>query len=185
MNITRSYFLLELISKLHSHQSRCGETHIQKTVFFAHELLRIPVSFEFTLYKYGPYSFELSEELSVLRAYNYLKVIPQQYGVSIIPTDNINPMRTLANDANLYEPKLDFIAKRLGSKKVSELEKLSTVLYIKKRLGISQEDAIANKLNELKPHIDIFAARMAVEEFSQLEQEINNLYTNDISLEQV
>lgn len=39
----------------------CGETLVQKSVFFLKELFHVPVSAAFQLYYYGPFSFDLRE----------------------------------------------------------------------------------------------------------------------------
>jgi hypothetical protein len=68
----RDAILLELIDKLERRGSWCGETHIQKATFFLQEMLRVPMDFGFILYKHGPFSFELRDELTAMRADNYI-----------------------------------------------------------------------------------------------------------------
>src|ERR1035441_4963526 len=48
--------------------SWCGETHIQKATYFLQELLGVDLGFEFVLYRHGPFSFELRDELSSMQA---------------------------------------------------------------------------------------------------------------------
>ena len=66
--LQRAAVLLSLIEQLKDRGSWCGDTHIQKTTYFLQELLKVPLGFEFILYKHGPYSFDLEDEITALRA---------------------------------------------------------------------------------------------------------------------
>src|SRR5438874_1611684 len=66
--LQRAAVLASLIEELRAHESWCGETHIQKNVYVLEELLDVGLEFEFILYKHGPYSFDLADELLELRA---------------------------------------------------------------------------------------------------------------------
>ena len=41
--LPRSAILLTLVEELHAHGSWCGETHVQKCVYFAQELFKVPL----------------------------------------------------------------------------------------------------------------------------------------------
>jgi len=64
----RKGVLLDLIDRLNRGGSWCGETHIQKSVYFLQELLGVPLDFNTIFYKHGPYSFDLADELVSLIA---------------------------------------------------------------------------------------------------------------------
>ena len=54
-----------------------GETHLQKATYLACWLVDIPFDFDFILYKHGPFSFELRDELGSMRADRLLDREPQ------------------------------------------------------------------------------------------------------------
>lgn len=71
--LQRDAILLSLINEMKAKGSWCGETHIQKATYFLQELLGVPLNFEFILYKHGPYSFDLGDEVTAMRADSLLE----------------------------------------------------------------------------------------------------------------
>ena len=66
--LQQAAILVSLIEALEKKDSWCGETNVQKATYFLQELFGVPLGFKFILYKYGPYSFDLSEKLTYLCA---------------------------------------------------------------------------------------------------------------------
>ncbi len=66
--LQRAVVLLTMLDALKRRGSWCGETHLQKSVYFLVELCAVPLGYSFVLYRHGPYSFELSDEITALRA---------------------------------------------------------------------------------------------------------------------
>src|SRR5437588_13073246 len=64
--------IVSLIDALNKRGSWCGETHIQKASYFLSRLEKGTVPFGFILYKHGPFSFELRDELTAMRAKGFL-----------------------------------------------------------------------------------------------------------------
>src|SRR5688572_19502951 len=118
----RTALLGSLCDKLRDNGSWCGETHVQKSVFVLEDLLDVDLDFEFVLYKYGPFSFDLRDELVRLRGLGLVGLEPRYpYGPRLFSTDAMQERerrfpRTLAR----YENALDFVASRLGPKTVDE-----------------------------------------------------------------
>jgi uncharacterized protein YwgA len=69
----RDAVLLSLMNEMRAKGSWCGETHIQKSVYFLQELLEVPMNLEFILYKHGPYSFDLADAVTAMRADSLLE----------------------------------------------------------------------------------------------------------------
>jgi len=65
-----------LVEKLNKHGSWCGETHIQKAMYFLKELFPEIVDYSFMLYKYGPFSFELRDDIGIMVTEGILDVVP-------------------------------------------------------------------------------------------------------------
>ena len=162
--------LTRLIEGLCSKGDWCGETHVQKTAFFVQELLGVPLGFQFILYKHGPFSFDLRDELTALRADGLLELEPRTYGAQLVPTkqcgyiQGIYP-KTMAK----YQRSIEFIVEKLGGKGVVELERLATAFYVSNRLEEGKSDYIrANRVTKLKPHITTENARNAVREVDRI-----------------
>lgn len=167
MNDTqRKVVISALVDALQERGSWAGETHVQKNTYFLEELLEVPLGYEFILYKHGPFSFELRDELGGMTADSLLAVErrPYPYGPSLITTDVAASVeerfpKTIAK----YEPAITFVADRLGDKGVVELEQLSTALYVTRELGEgSSVNDRAKLLVGYKPHVSLDAAQAAV-----------------------
>ena len=148
--------------------SWCGETHIQKTVYFLQQLEKVPLDYDFVLYIHGPFSFDLRDELTAMRADGLiaLKINPIPYGPSLEVTEYGKEIisrfpKTVGN----HKESIEKITNILGDKGVAELERLATALYIIKKI---KQDSIdknpAEWIHELKPHISIEEAETAIEE---------------------
>src|SRR5260370_16571828 len=79
--------VLALTEKLRANRSWAGETHIQKAVYILNRILIVPIPFKFILYKHGPFSFDLRDEISWMRSLRFLEweVRSDFYGPSFSP----------------------------------------------------------------------------------------------------
>ena len=154
--IKKAALLTRLIEKLREKGSWCGETHIQKATYFLQDLMHVPLEYEFILYKHGPFSFDLRDELTSLRADELIRLDPQwPYGPRITPTDRSEYIQRICSKTLAkYDECIAFGAENLGNKGVADLERLATALFITQRLlKNASVDERAERLTELKPHI--------------------------------
>jgi uncharacterized protein YwgA len=166
--------LLSFIDLLREKGSWCGETHVQKGTYFLQELLQVPLEFEFIFYKHGPYSFDLNDEITSLRADLLLAVKSREpYGPTILFGENaLTFLERFPKTRERYRTQAEFVAKRLAKKDVKELERLATALFVtKNEISDVSIEARAAKINELKPHVPLNLAQEAVEEFDRLADE--------------
>lgn len=163
--------LCELVSKLRENGSWTGQTHIQKAAYLLKHLARVPLNYEFQLYQHGPYSFNLRDEVGLLRGGRVLAASPQEpYGLKFEVCD---PIRTGAEKK--FEREVDFVARALGKKKVVELEALSTALMVTLENASSDTQARMKRLLELKPHLKETLASEAIQELDALRHEASEL----------
>ncbi len=175
--LKRSAIVLSLIEHLRTKDNWCGETHIQKTTYFLQELLNVPLEFKFILYKHGPYSFDLSDELMAMRADMLIQLKSQQpYGPSIVPGPTSKQLKRLFPKTLLkYESKVCFIADQLANYGVADLERIATAFFIANESGISAPQQIAAKINEIKPHISTEQAADALKSKNEITAEAEKL----------
>ena len=166
-----------LIERMHEQGSWCGQTHVQKSVLFLQDVMNVPLEFEFVLYKHGPFSFELREEITSLRADEIVRLEPKwPYGPRISTTNrskyiqSINT-RTLA----MYDQRIEFVARKLGDKGVTELEALATALHVTRKTSDLSVCERAKQLSEIKPHISEAEASGAVMQVDQFIAEAQEL----------
>jgi len=167
MTVTLDYALIGLIvQQLKARGSWCGETHIQKTAYAAKEVLKVPLSTSFVLYKHGPYSFDLNGILTSMRADRLLSLVPKgQYG----PSFSIEPamsdvFRRFDAQIGPLKSKIQHVATAFAAKNVSDLEEIATAIYITKKMPQASAEVRASELNRVKPHINVQSALTAVAE---------------------
>jgi uncharacterized protein YwgA len=164
--LKKDALLSQLADQLRKKGSWCGETHIQKATYLLQELRAVPLEFEFILYKHGPFSFDLRDELTSMRADGFFELSERgQYGPSFVPTELSSELRrdypkTLAR----YGPDIEFVCGALGDKNVAELEKLATALYVYSQHGSDSQRDRAKILHSLKPHISLSDSLEAVKQ---------------------
>ncbi len=165
--------VLYTMRSLKAEGSWCGETHIQKTLYLCQEVGHVPSKFTFVLYKFGPFSFELSEHLQGLIADDLVQLLTRPpYGPTLAVSDD---PRSHANEfevAGSAATTIEFMAKKVGHKGVADLEKLATAVFVNRKCGTNTPiEKRAKTLHALKAHVPIDAARRAFVEADALEEE--------------
>ena len=161
---------LNLAQELRRSGSWCGETHLQKAMFFLEALGEAPLGYNFTLYKHGPYSFDFHDHLDELKT---LGLIALEYIPPYGPRYNVTErgewiIKDQQLEATPLQDAIKTTADCLGPKKVKELEKLGTALLIWKEDPAASLDVRSQRLSELKPHIDSAEAKKATQEFETI-----------------
>lgn len=170
----RQAVLLQLVNAMSEHGSWCGETHVQKAAYFLKELTAIPLELDFILYKHGPFSFDLRDELTAMQADGLLQMRIQQppYGPSLKPTNNGEElMRRWPVTLKRNHKRIEFVANRLGPLRVTELERLATALYVTKEDPGMDAETRAQRVIALKPHIFVMEARIAIDAIDDMIKE--------------
>ncbi|PTX16350.1 hypothetical protein SAMN04488598_10723 [Halanaerobium congolense] len=165
-----------LIRKMQNADSWTGETHIQKCTYFLEEFFNIELNYDFILYKHGPFSFDLRDELGALRADDFIVMEPRRpFGASFKPSKRADLLENKYNNLiREYDRELSFVVDRLANKSVKELEKVATALYVRNTEGITDNFKIAKKIVKLKPHVSLEDAQSAAEELSGYISEVDN-----------
>jgi hypothetical protein len=162
-----------LVSGVRSEGSWCGETHIQKATYLLEQLFDVELDFEFVLYKHGPFSFDLRDELTALRADEYLRLeaMPLPYGPRIdVGARAAFIQGRFPKTVAKHKRYIDFVASIVGGRGVEELEGLATALYVTDQFGRknARVKPRATILHEIKPHIDVKKAKAFVEEIDDV-----------------
>ena len=165
--LKKGAILATLVRSLRSVDSWCGETHIQKVVFFLQELTGVPLGFRFVLYHYGPFSFDLREDLIGLRAESFLGIeVYESYGPRYRLRARASLLRKgFPKTLERFNPEIDFVVAKLGGANAAKLERVATALYIRlNEPHIGSVKDRAHKLVQYKPHIQLEIAIRAVQE---------------------
>ena len=165
----RSALLTRLVQRLREAGSWGGETHVQKATFFLQDLMKVPLDFDFILYKHGPYSFDLHDEIAALRGDGLLTFeLHNRYSPHLQPTNLCAHIqdrfpKTLAR----YDSRITLVAETFGDKGVVQLELLGTALYVTLEYGPT-EPCRATRMTMLKPHIQPPQASKAIAEVDRI-----------------
>jgi uncharacterized protein YwgA len=164
-DLQRSAIVATLVKECRARNSFCGETMVQKSVFFLQELLGVPLEFDFALYIYGPFSFELQQHLWSMMADDMIVVRPMEYGSTFAPGEQIAYLeKHSATVIEKHRNAVDFVVKHLAGRGVKQLERLATALYFTTTTNEASVEGRAAMIREVKPHITADEARKAVEE---------------------
>jgi hypothetical protein len=162
--------ILALIEKLRENQSWAGETHLQKAVYVLNRVLGVPVPFDFILYKHGPFSFDLRDEIGWMRSSGFLEweVRSNYYGPSL-KAGQFGPIlrKQFPEQPTRHSSEIEFVAKRFAGKNVASLERLTTAIYVMLDERTPSEKR-ALHIHSLKSHISIPDAEAAVLEADAL-----------------
>jgi uncharacterized protein YwgA len=171
-SLAQEAILVGLARRLFDRGSWTGETHIQKSAYLARELLTIPFDFQFILYKHGPFSFELRDELDDMRVDGLLERVPQgpRYGPRFLVSERGHQfeerfLRTIER----YTDALDWITDQIKDRGVLELERLATALWVTRQPDSPDSpEQRARMLVKLKPHVSFDAAVSNVQEIDEM-----------------
>ncbi|HWP96136.1 MAG TPA: hypothetical protein VN426_04740 [Syntrophomonadaceae bacterium] len=172
-DIKKQVVVLSLIESMKNSGSWCGETHIQKSVYFLQTMLNVPTDFDFILYKHGPFSFELRDSLGEMRGNMLVESTSRfPYGPSYRSTASGKALiERYPKTAAAYQKQMEYITRHFAGLGVAELERLATALYVTEKEGHVSVEERAKKINEIKPHIPIDIAEAAIHEVEKIEHE--------------
>ncbi|MCP4134464.1 MAG: hypothetical protein GY754_26055 [bacterium] len=181
--IQKRALTLTLMTALKENGSWCGETHIQKAMYCMQKIMELPTDFEFVLYKHGPFSFDLSDEIGALQADELLEIniSTYPYGPSLVVTKyGETLMERFSKTIGLYTNKINYIAEKLGSKGVAVLERLTTALYVTSENNFSGVEERVERIHQLKPHVSKYKAKIAVEEIDLILEESKSIEAHPV-----
>lgn len=138
-------------SALNKHGSWTGRIHIHKLIYVVKELGCDSVPFSFRLYDYGPYSFDLDEEIINAQLRGVLvQSYPQPgYGPRYLPSPSCF---FLCDDLQQSEIQLiGKVAREFGGKGSKDLERIATCIWIIKREDLPTDDRIIQRAVDIKP----------------------------------
>ena len=163
-NLKEGAIIVSLIDALNQRGSFCGETHVQKGAYFLRELTGVPLESLFTLYLFGPYSFQLHELLNQLRAEELVQLEPRAMGASWRPGERYHLLKqNFPTTLSHVQRRVDFVADKVAKLGVVDLEPLATALYVTRSQPSLPRDERAHALRAIKTRVDDAAARKAVE----------------------
>lgn len=162
MEFKKHLMILEVIERLNKYGSWTGKTHVQKALFLLSATGKAVVPFQFVLYKHGPYSFDIEDEMEQMKGYAGIVSAPMSgYGVTLDTGSSAPFIRKEARLTDGEKAEIERVCKFVGSKKVTELERIATAAWIRTRENITDAVKVAARLHALKPHVSTSEAAEA------------------------
>jgi hypothetical protein len=175
----RQALLLELLDRLNQQGYWAGPRYLQKAVYFLQHLLEVPTGLDFVMYMFAPFSFDLEDAVSALRAYYLveLRIRRDFFGAILWPTEQSKAYREhFSVTLKTYENQLAYVCRLIDKKGISELERVTTALFFTLRMG--QEASVEARVKEIKDlhhHVRPEDALAAVREADRLLAEVKQL----------
>ena len=122
---TAVYYLISTLNDV-------GKTKIQKLLYFAQEGYGLQTNFDIQMYHYGPYSFEIDDQLSRLRFRKLIEIEhdPYGYGFHVRPRLVDDAIKaTLVPDPD-EQRAIDEAIRRFGHMDAKELELRATIHFV-------------------------------------------------------
>ncbi len=169
MDFKKHALILDVVEELKGYESRAGKTHVQKAFSLLNARGDIPIPFQFILYKHGPYSFDIEEEMELMKSYSALISVPvQEFGVMLSSGNMADYVKQRA-PLSIEEMKaIKRVCEFVGKRNVLELERISTAAWIRTQENIQDTNKVAQRLHELKPHVTVEDALKADSEALKL-----------------
>ena len=176
--LKKAALISEMLDRITAKGSWAGETHLQMCLFFLQEMRDIPTGYFFQIYKYGPYSFDLHDEIIHLRCDRIISLVPRKYGSSLKNSRRSLQFRKhFPKTLEKYSDDMDFIAEHFGNLKANGLGALATSYYfILQDKNISDEE-IAEKVNKAKPYISIPEGIESAQRVKEIAESQENRFT--------
>jgi uncharacterized protein YwgA len=151
-----------IVTLLANSRARLGKIQLQKLVYFAQNN-GLPLGYVFEIYHYGPYSFELSNELGSLDALEIVNVQSDPHGYGFqISTGKFADKFTLPPK---YQKKIEKVIDQFGGDSTAKLEVKATIHFVSS--VVSGKSEIIQKVHALKPR---FTKEFIQQSYSELKQ---------------
>ena len=153
----KAVIIAEMLDRIIRAGSWAGDTHLQKGMFFLQTMRGVPTGYDFVLYRYGPYSFGLRDDLIPLQSFGIIEVSPKPYpyGPGLATGESSRRLRArFSKTLARYDADFSFVADHFGSLNAGESERLATAhyFYLEGKADLSHEE-VAHQVNAVKPHI--------------------------------
>lgn len=145
--------ILQTIESLNRAGSWSGNTHIQKTIELAQSLANREI-YKFTLHHYGPYSFELRDDLDALVNAGLVKRDADEYGYHYKLTERGRKYLKENRPTEDVAVAINEISETFGKENTLILELISTIDYTFRKFDVDDDENVAKIVKRLKPHFD-------------------------------
>jgi len=173
--MSETAWILHALTELKQQGSWAGRTHLHKILFLADRLLDAKQPFEFELYRFGPYSFELDACVRNLDAAGLVEKDYSDsgttYGPRYVPFEDWqSAIPTELDIPEDQKQKLQQIAKAIGNRTSSDLELIATCLWCEHDESTQGDSAIIGRVKQLKPRYQESEIKLQLSNLRKIQQ---------------
>ncbi len=138
-----------------------GRTQIMKFFYFLQELKGVPLGYDFRIFNFGPFDSEVLSDLSSACGHDTVVeetvLYSRGYGYKITPGANADKASQSFENSNAeIVRKIEEVIKEFGVYSASELELLSTILFVDSEFSQSgfcvTHSELTTRVQQIKPH---------------------------------
>ncbi len=169
--INKYALLLKTINELNSVGSWSGNTHIQKTVNLVQSILGLEI-YKFIIHHYGPYSFELRDDLERLVSVGFVKRTFDDFGYHYKITEKgLEYLQSIEFNYKITDI-IKEITSLFGRAPTYVLELFSTIDYTLTKFNTDNDKFIVEYVKKLKPHYSEEVIRKALKMWKNIRSSI-------------
>ena len=175
--LKKATLISEMLDRITAKGSWAGETHLQMCLFLLQEMREVPTGYFFQIYRYGPYSFDLHDEIIQLRGDRIVSLVPRKYGSSLKNSRiSLKFRKHFPKTLEKYSADMDFIAEHFGNLNADGLGVLATAYYFILQDKASSDEEIAKKVKKAKPYISILEGIEVTKKVREIAESKENRY---------
>jgi uncharacterized protein len=141
-----------------------GRTALMKLAYFAQVLKGVPLGYRFTLYSYGPFDSSVLGDLDIAQATRAVEVNIIYYSGGYGYQIKANPEWRESGELAKYKAQISQIVTRFGRLKPSDLELLSTLIYLDRHAHDRRQELLLERLVESAQSIKPRFSKKEIEE---------------------
>lgn len=146
-NEQRYLLTIALIKRL----GYAGKIQLQKLIYFLQEQLGLELGYVFRMHHYGPYSEDLDDDLSILKAGGYISITPDDQGYGFHIKAEEQPEKEWGSLPKEMLERVAQIVTLFQEYDSSALELRATIHFVQKRLIAKPKEDVVSLVRELKP----------------------------------
>ena len=173
----RVNFICFLLGALKDKNGWAGMIHLQKGCYIAQEMLGVPLDYKFIQCVYGPYAFDLRDEVRMINdKFILIKSYPPVgYGCAYNFYEDVEKWVEAKKDNYKFKDEINFIADWFLDKKIGRLEKLAAAYMINEKYPDAEREERMKKLIGWKPFMTELQAKKSFDEVEVKVKEVEEL----------
>ncbi len=128
-----------------------GKTKLQKILYFTQEAIGAPLQYRFRMHHYGPFSQDVEDDISFMKAIGYLDVQLDSTGFGYHIRSASDHLPAWDDEMLGYKDKMTNVIGKLGVLHVNDLELWATIHFVQQLLNEPTRESVIENVRRLKP----------------------------------